>query len=141
MKLITKLATSLMTIGLLMLGNFVFAADYPAKPIEVIIPYGAGGNTDTSGRIFINALRKALGSEVVPINVTGAGGTIGMAQLAHAKADGYKLGFTPIAPVTVQPHLRNCLTVKNHLNRYVSLPITLQRLRLRRIAPTRQWTI
>ncbi|MCG8511884.1 MAG: tripartite tricarboxylate transporter substrate binding protein [Rhodospirillales bacterium] len=81
-------------------------AEYPAKPIEMIIPYGAGGNTDTSGRIFINAMRKALDSEVVPLNVTGAGGTVGMAKVAAAKPDGYTLGFSPIAPVTVQPHLR-----------------------------------
>lgn len=106
MKLVTKFASSLIALTVLSCGSTVIAADYPSKPIEVIIPYGAGGNTDTSGRIFINAMRKALDADVVPLNVTGAGGTIGMAQMSHAKPDGYTLGFSPIAPVTVQPHLR-----------------------------------
>lgn len=82
------------------------SAEYPEKPIEVIIPYGAGGNSDTSGRIFINAMRKVMDANIVPINVAGAGGTIGMAQLSKEKPDGYKLAYSPVAPVTVQPNLR-----------------------------------
>lgn len=81
-------------------------ADYPEKPVEVIIPYGAGGNSDTSGRIFINAMRKVMEANIVPINVAGAGGTIGMAQLSKEKPDGYKLAYSPVAPVVVQPNLR-----------------------------------
>lgn len=82
-------------------------ADYPEKNIEVIIPYGPGSNTDTGGRLFMNAMAKALGDATyVPVNVAGAGGTIGTAQLAAADADGYTLGYNPIATVTIQPHLR-----------------------------------
>ena len=81
-------------------------ADYPESPIEVIIPYGAGGNSDTSGRILINAMRDVMGADFVPLNVTGAGGTVGTAQLAGSDPDGYTLGYNPIATVTVQPHLR-----------------------------------
>ena len=81
-------------------------AEFPASPIEVIIPYGAGGNSDTSGRILINAMREVMGADFVPLNVTGAGGTVGTAQLAASDADGYTLGYNPIATVTVQPHLR-----------------------------------
>lgn len=81
-------------------------ADYPEKPIEVIIPYGAGGNSDTSGRILLNAMAKVMGAEFVPLNVTGAGGTVGTAQMAAATADGYTIGYNPIATVTIQPHLR-----------------------------------
>lgn len=82
------------------------AADYPAKPIEVIIPYGAGGNSDTSGRILLNAMREVMGAEFVPLNVTGAAGTTGTARMAAAKPDGYTIGYNPIATVTIQPHLR-----------------------------------
>lgn len=81
-------------------------ADYPTKPVEVIIPYGAGGNSDTSGRILINAMRKVMGADMVPINVTGAGGTIGTAKMAASAPDGYTIGYNPIATVTIQPHLR-----------------------------------
>lgn len=90
---------------------FVFAsapvlADFPEKPIEVIIPMGPGSNTDTSGRLLINAMRSAMGADLVPINVDGAGGTIGIAQLARSQADGYRIGYAPVATVTVQPNLR-----------------------------------
>ena len=82
-------------------------AEYPEKNIEMIIPYGPGSNTDTGGRLLINALSEVLGgATIVPVNVDGAGGTIGTAQLAAAPADGYTLGYNPIATVTVQPHLR-----------------------------------
>ena len=81
-------------------------AQYPEWPIEVIIPYGPGSNSDTSGRLFINALSAALDHPVVPINVAGAGGTIGTARLATSPTDGYTIGFNPIATVTIQPHLR-----------------------------------
>ena len=81
-------------------------AEYPEKPIEVIIPYGAGGNSDTSGRILINSMRKVLDADFVPLNMTGAGGTVGTAFMADAKPDGYTIGYNPIATVTIQPHLR-----------------------------------
>lgn len=72
----------------------------------MIIPYGAGGNSDTSGRILLNAMAKVMGAEFVPLNITGAGGTVGTAQMAASTADGYTIGYNPIATVTIQPHLR-----------------------------------
>lgn len=92
-------------IGTLM-TTAVAAADYPSKPIQVIIPFGAGGNSDTSGRILLNGMQKVMGADLVPVNVPGAGGTIGMAQFSSADADGYTLAFSPSAPTTLQPNLR-----------------------------------
>lgn len=93
--------------AVLALSGTAALADYPEKNIEVIIPYGPGSNTDTSGRLFMNAMVEALGdANYVPVNVAGAGGTIGTAQLASTEADGYTLGYNPIATVTIQPHLR-----------------------------------
>lgn len=83
------------------------AAEYPERPINVIVNYGAGGSTDTSARILVEAMKQAMGSEIFVTNVTGAGGTVGTAQAAAANNDGYTLLYTPIGPVTVQPHLRN----------------------------------
>lgn len=87
-------------------ATLAHAQDYPAKPVQVIIPYGPGSNSDTSGRILLNAMQKHLGQELVPVNVAGAGGTIGAAQLANAEPDGYTLGFNPSAPTTLQPQIR-----------------------------------
>jgi tripartite-type tricarboxylate transporter receptor subunit TctC len=88
------------------IGSAPALAEYPEKPVEVIIPFGAGGNADSAGRVFINALRKEINADIVALNMAGAGGTIGTARLAEAQPDGYTLGFNPIATVTIQPHLR-----------------------------------
>ena len=101
-----KLKTLVLAAAMSAVGTAALA-DYPEKPIEVVITYGPGSNSDTSGRLFINAMRKALdGADIVPINIPGAGGTVGTAQMAAAAPDGYTLGYNPIATVTIQPHLR-----------------------------------
>lgn len=101
-----KLTTTLAAFAVALSGSAAFA-QYPEKNIEVIIPYGPGSNTDIGGRLFMNAMSEALGgATMVPVNVAGAGGTIGTAQLAASSADGYVLGYNPIATVTIQPHLR-----------------------------------
>ena len=53
------------------------AADYPSKAVTMIIPYGAGGSTDTMGRVFANALGNELGQPVVVVNRKGGGGSVG----------------------------------------------------------------
>ncbi|MEM9476959.1 MAG: tripartite tricarboxylate transporter substrate binding protein [Pseudomonadota bacterium] len=102
-----KLTGTIAAIALAVTGTATLA-EYPEKNIEVIISYGPGSNTDTGGRLFMNAMVAALGDSAnyVPVNVAGAGGTIGTAQLAASPADGYTLGYNPIATLTIQPHLR-----------------------------------
>lgn len=78
---------------------------YPAQPVQVIIPYSAGGNSDVMGRAFLDNLAKAMGGQFVVTNRDGAGGTIGFAQLAAAKPDGYTLVFAPTSAITSAPHL------------------------------------
>lgn len=104
---LTKAGAAAAALAIAVSGTAVWA-EYPDKNIEVIISYGPGSNTDTGGRLFMNAMVEALGDSAnyVPVNVAGAGGTIGTAQLAAAPADGYTLGYNPIATVTIQPHLR-----------------------------------
>ena len=78
---------------------------YPSQPVQVIIPYSAGGNSDVMGRAFIEQLSRAVGGSFVVSNRDGAGGTIGFAQLAAARADGYTLAFGPTSAVSAAPHL------------------------------------
>jgi tripartite-type tricarboxylate transporter receptor subunit TctC len=66
-------------------------ADYPEKPIEIVVPFSAGGGTDIMARIFGNSLSQKLEVPVVIKNTTGAGGEIGMNEVALASPDGYKL--------------------------------------------------
>ncbi len=82
-------------------------AEWPEKPIELIIAFPPGSHADVSGRLFQKAMSTALGgATVVPLNVPGAGGTIGTAQTAAAAPDGYTVGYNPVATVTIHPHLR-----------------------------------
>src|SRR5665647_2973445 len=70
------------------------ALDYPTKPIEIIVPYGAGGGQDVFTRITAKYMLKYLpkDSSVVVNNVTGGGGVVGATAMADALNDGYKLG-------------------------------------------------
>jgi len=71
-----------------------YAADaYPSKPIQVIVPVGAGGDTDANARLFGKFLEKELGQAVVVVNVKGGGGTIGMRRVLDAAPDGYTALF------------------------------------------------
>ena len=71
--------------------SMALAADYPTKPVTMIIPYKAGGSTDTMGRVLAKALRKELRQPVVVVNRTGGGGTVGATFLKNSKPDGYTI--------------------------------------------------
>src|SRR5689334_9243971 len=67
------------------------AADYPSKTINLIVPFAAGGPTDTVARLLGQAMAADLKTTVVVENVAGAGGTIGAARVAAAPNDGYTI--------------------------------------------------
>ena len=74
-------------------GSAVFAQSYPAKPVTVVVPFSAGGPTDTLARIMGERMRGALGQPVLVDNTTGAGGSIGVGKVARAAPDGYMVGI------------------------------------------------
>ena len=67
------------------------AQGYPSKPITLIVPFAAGGPSDTIGRLVADNLSRNLGQQVVVENVGGAGGTLGAERAAKAAPDGYTL--------------------------------------------------
>jgi tripartite-type tricarboxylate transporter receptor subunit TctC len=67
------------------------AQDYPSRPITVVVPFAAGGPTDTVARLTVEGMTKALGQQVIIENAPGAGGTIGATRVARAAPDGYTL--------------------------------------------------
>jgi len=82
-----------------------WAADYPSRPVTEIVPYPAGGSTDLAGRAVANAMSEILGDKVVVDNRAGGGGSVGMAALARARADGYTIGVAPVGTIANQPHM------------------------------------
>ncbi len=72
-------------------------AEYPEKPITIVVPYPAGGVMDLTARAIADSLTGHVSQPVVVVNKTGAGATIGGNTVATAPADGYTLGFFPVA--------------------------------------------
>jgi tripartite-type tricarboxylate transporter receptor subunit TctC len=83
----------------------VAAEKYPNKPIQLIIPYTPGGNTDILGRLIAQKLGEAWGARVVVENRPGAGGTIGVNMVAKAKPDGHTLALAAFGNIIVAKSL------------------------------------
>ena len=75
---------------------------YPSKPITMVVPFPPGGVADTVGRPVAEAMGRALGQPMIVENKGGAGGGIGMAQVAKSKADGYSV-LMALSSVVVLP--------------------------------------
>jgi tripartite-type tricarboxylate transporter receptor subunit TctC len=86
MKALLVIVTLAVTVGASVNGA---AQSYPAKPITIVVPFSAGGPTDTLARIMMEPMRKALGQPVLVDNTTGAGGTIATGRVVRAAPDGY----------------------------------------------------
>ncbi|MBV8744899.1 MAG: tripartite tricarboxylate transporter substrate binding protein [Xanthobacteraceae bacterium] len=81
------------------------AADYPTRPIRLVVPYVAGGPTDVLGRYFAEYLSRDLKQTVLVDNKAGAQGAIGAEAVAHAEPDGYTLLFTASSVLELNPIL------------------------------------
>lgn len=81
------------------------AQEYPTRPIEMIIPWVAGGGVDIVGRAMASAMGKELGQNIIVLNRDGAAGTIGFNALNGAEPNGYTLGGGPTTPIANAPFL------------------------------------
>jgi tripartite-type tricarboxylate transporter receptor subunit TctC len=66
------------------------AQNWPSRPLNLVVPFAAGGPSDVAGRILAQGLGEALGAQVVVENPSGAGGTVGSSRVARAAPDGYQ---------------------------------------------------
>lgn len=82
-------------------------AEWPEKPINLIVAYGAGGGTDVTARTLQQPLEKELGQPVVVVNRPGAGGEVGHAAIAEADKDGYTMGIINLPPMLTIPITRD----------------------------------
>ena len=97
LRLLATLTASLVALGA--------AAQYPDRPIRLIVPFAPGGVTDTSGRLVADALGKRLGQNVVVENKSGASGNIGTQAVATAAPDGYTLVLGFDGTLVINPHV------------------------------------
>ena len=105
-------------------------AAYPDKPVTIIVPFAAGGNTDTFARLVAQELDTALGQRFIVDNKPGAGGNIGVGQLARAEPDGYTLGMGTVSTHAINPTLYKNLpydpdTAFAPISLFVTLPNVL----------------
>ncbi len=92
---LTRLA-ALAVAGFTALGATSAQAEWPERPITIIVPWGAGGGTDAVGRILGNLLEQELGAPVNVVNRTGGSGVVGHSAIATADPDGYTLGIATV---------------------------------------------
>lgn len=101
MRLLKQLLISTVVTGFAI--SPALSAEFPSKPVTLVVPYGPGGGTDTIGRIIAGVLPTYLGQPVVVVNRPGATGTVGTADVARADADGYTMLLSDAASMSVKP--------------------------------------
>src|SRR5438132_6931724 len=91
---------------LLVFAGSLHAADWPTRSVTVIVPFGAGGNTDVMARLGAQHLTTKLGQTFVVENKPSAGGSLGTGQVATAAPDGYTLLFSASANINLTPQVQ-----------------------------------
>jgi tripartite-type tricarboxylate transporter receptor subunit TctC len=91
------------TAGAALLGADARAQSYPTKPVSLIVPFKAGGSTETMARLLAKAMSTSLGQNVIVKTRPGGGGAVGATFVAGAPADGHTIMFTTISSLTFDP--------------------------------------
>ena len=89
----------------LAMGAALAQAQWPERPVRVVVPFPASGATDLIARVVTQRVAQDLGQQLVVDNKPGAGGTIGSAEVAKAAPDGYTVLFTTSSTHAISPHL------------------------------------
>jgi tripartite-type tricarboxylate transporter receptor subunit TctC len=124
------IAIGLAGLGLLSQGQALAQADYPNKPIKLIVAFPPGGTSDVMGRLMAEEVGKVLKQAIVVENIAGAGGIVGMERALKLPADGYTIIQTGVGQSAVahglDPNLKyNSLTDFIHLSQVNSGPNVL----------------
>ncbi len=110
-------------------GSQAALAQYPSKPVVLVVPFAAGGPTDTAARQLAQAMSKPLGGQVIVENVAGAGGNVGVDRVAKASPDGYMILLHHIgmstSPTLYRKMNYNALTDFEYIGQVIDVPMTL----------------
>lgn len=118
-----------LAVGAALFASQAAAQGYPERTITMVVPFSAGGPTDTVGRLIAEKMSADLGQQIIVENVGGAGGTLGAGQVAAAEADGYTILLHHIGMATSATLYRNLAYKPLEAFEYVGLvtevPMTL----------------
>ena len=92
------------------------AADYPSRPVRLVLPFPPGGTTDSAGRLYANALQGVLKQSVVIENKPGGNLIIGAGDVARSAPDGYALLFSTHS-IGYENLLTTCLSIRSAISR------------------------
>lgn len=94
-KLLVRISGAVAALATMSSSGFAAAAaaDYPTRPVNLMVAYPAGGSTDVAARILAAIAEKSFGQPIVVVNKGGAGGQVGWTDLSRQKPDGYNIGF------------------------------------------------
>ena len=110
-------------------ASSAYAQSYPTKPVTMIVPFAAGGPTDTLARNLGKAMSKSLNKQIIVDNRAGAGGTLGVGLAAKAKPDGYTVVLAHIgmstAPALYRKLSYNPLTDFEYIGQVADVPMTM----------------
>ena len=108
----TRVSVSLLaTLGFMLSGTA--QADYPDRPVDLIVPYAAGGGVGAMARVFAMEATQLSGQQWIVHNREGAGGVVGFNAIARAEPNGYTVGFSPASPMTNAPFVNTSMPIKN----------------------------
>jgi len=93
-------------LGVLLAAPLPAAAQFPAKPLRVVVPFPAGSSTDTVTRILANSVSQSIGQPLIVDNRAGADGAIAASEVAKAPADGYTLLMATNSPMSAVPAMK-----------------------------------
>lgn len=95
-QILGALTLSTVSLSAIALPGLAAAQDFPERPIQMIVPWGAGGGTDAVGRIIAAVMQEDLGVPVNVVNRTGGSGVVGHSAIATAEPDGYTIGIATV---------------------------------------------
>ena len=106
----TILASAMLVAGVCCTGAAWAQANWPTRPVTLVVPFAPGGSTDQAARILAEKLTEQLRQPVIVENRVGAGGRLGTASVAKAKGDGYTLLVSGVSTLVVPTALPPALT-------------------------------
>jgi tripartite-type tricarboxylate transporter receptor subunit TctC len=105
MRMFTRLLAAAFTAAAAFSATAQVGADYPNRPVTLVVPFPAGGPSDVVGRMVANEMSKRIGQPVVVMNKPGAGGNSGVASVVTAPPDGYTLVLGTVSTHGINPSL------------------------------------